>query len=489
MTISYKQVTAANLVFCYIPVFLFLAGWCAWYFAAPGCLLLLLLFYQYFRSANQPSQADERLTIDRKLVWWVLGASAVLAVILGYGGLFIDGDIFTDYHKHAAVQQDLARYAWPVIYEDAGTPSMLVYYVGSYLFPGLVGKIFGSPILAELMMGVVGWIGMNLIFLNILFLVKAETTKAQIWAIVIYLGFYGLLIPLQLLMFKFNEDVILGYPQWYTYKGLQFRSSLVSIKWVWQQYTIPILGMSMLYKYHEQRKLYALWVLPALISGTWCFVTLVAYAVADYILSCVRDKKFYADVFSWQNILCALIGLLMVLYISGSVASDTTEELRFRLMTSWKYYLRDYLPFCIFMFGFYFWLIWKQTKKDSFFYITLFFLIVIPFWRASDYNDWVMCTSMPALFMLTIYCIRFLLSEEVKKEAHKKWVTLIVCLALNAPYPLFELYNTFHYTHMPERTMRTYSCLDCEEIDLVWRTHFYNYDYKESFFYKYIARK
>ena len=119
------------------------------------------------------------------------------------------------------------------------------------------------------------------------------------------------------------------------------------------------------------------------------------------------------------------------------------------------------------MFGFYFWLIWKQTKKDSFFYITLFFLIVIPFWRASDYNDWVMCTSMPALFMLTIYCIRFLLSEEVKKEAHKKWVTLIVCLALNAPYPLFELYNTFHYTGMPERTMREYSCLDCEEIDLV----------------------
>lgn len=489
MTISYKHVTAANLAFCYIPVFLFLAGWCQWFFAAPGCLLLVLLFYQYYRSMNKQDNADERLTIDRKLIYWVLGASAVLAVILGHGGLFIDGDIFTDYHKHAAVQQDLARYAWPVIYEDAGTPSMLVYYVGSYLFPGLVGKIFGSPILAEWMMGVVGWIGMNLIFLNILFLVKAETTKAQIWAIIIYLGFYGMLIPLQLLMFKFNEDVILGYPQWYTYKGLQFRSSLVSVKWVWQQYTIPVLGMSMLYKYHEQRKLYALWVLPALISGTWCFVTLVAYAVADYILSCVRDKKFHMDLFSWQNVVCVLIGLLMVLYISGSVASDTTEELRFRLMTDWKYYLRDYLPFCIFMFGFYFWLIWKNTKKDSFFYITLFFLIIIPFWHASDYNDWVMCTSMPALFMLTIYCIRFLLSEEVKKEAHKKWVTLVVCLALNAPYPLFELYNTFHYTHMPERTMRTYSCLDCEEIDLVWRTHFYNYDYKESLFYKYIARK
>lgn len=489
MTIHYRQVTAANLIFCYIPVVLFLTGWCRWIFAVPSCLLLLLLFFQYYRSVRKNETPVESLAIDRKVIFSVLGISAVMAVILGYGGLFIDAEIFTDYHKHAAVQQDLCRYAWPVIYNDAQTPSMLNYYVGSYLFPALIGKIFHSPVVAELALGVIGWIGMQLLFLNILFLAKAETTKAQIWALVIYLGFYGMLIPLQLIMFKINPDVILGYPQWYTYKGLQFRSSLVSVKWVWEQYTIPVLGMSMLYKYREQRNLYAVWVLPALICGTWAFVTLVAYAVADYILSSIRNKKFYYDVFSWQNIVCALIGLLMVTYLAGSVATDTTEELRFRLMTDWKYYLRDYLPFCLFMFGFYFWLIWKETKKDNFFYITLFFLIIIPFWRASDYNDWVMCTSMSALFMFTIYCIRFLLDPEVKVKARKKWITLIVCLALNAPYPLFELYNTFTYTGLPERTMRVYSCIDCEEIDLVWRTHFYNYHYEDSIFYRYIARK
>lgn len=489
MTLNYKHVTTANLVFCYIPIFLFLAGWCRLLVAIPFCLLLLLLFFHQFRALQKQEGPIETLTIDRRIIWAVLGISAVLAIMFGYGGLFIDADIFTDYHKHAAVQQDICRYSWPVIYTDAETPSMLLYYVGVYLFPGLVGKIFGNPIIAEWTMGVIGWIGMQLIFLNILFLAKAKTTKAQVWALVIYLGFYGMLIPLQLLMFKFNEDVILGYPQWYTYKGLQFRSSLASIKWVWQQYTIPVLGISMLYTYREQRHLYALWVLPAMICGTWCFVTLVAYAVADFIISCIQDKTFYKEIFSWQNILCVLIGVILLTYISGSVASDTTEELRFRFVTSWKYYLRDYLPFCIFMFGFYYWLIWKNTKKDNFFYITLFFLIIIPFWRASEYNDWVMCTSMPALFMTTVYVIRFLTNPEVKQQAHKKWLTLVICLALNAPYPLFELFNRFHYTGMPERTMRIYSCLDCEDIDLVWRTHFYNYDYKNSIFYKYIARK
>ena len=489
MTINYKQVTAANLVFCYIPIFLFLMGWCRWEIAVPGCLMLMLLFFQYFRSVRKQDGPVESLTIERKLIYYLLGSTALLAVILGYGGMFVDGEIFADYHKHAAVQQDLCRYSWPVIYSDASTPSLLTYYVGVYLFPGLIGKIFGSPVLAELCMGVVGWIGMLLLFINILFIVKAETTKAQVWALLIYLGFNGLLIPLQLIFCWFNEDVYLGYPHWFTYKGLQFRSSLVSIKWVWQQYTIPVLGLSMLYKYREQRHLYALWALPAMISGTWCFVTLVAYAVADYIISSIQDRKFYYQIFSWQNVVCVLVGVALLAYISASVASDTTEELRFSFVSDWKYYLTEYLPFEIFMIGIYTWLIWKDTKKDNFFYITLFFLIIIPFWHASEYNDWVMCTSMPALFLFTTYVIRFLLNPEVKKNVHKKWLALVICLSVSAAYPAWELFNTFTYTGMPERTMRIYSCLDCEDIDLVWRTHFYNYDYTESVYYKYVARK
>jgi hypothetical protein len=245
----------------------------------------------------------------------------------------------------------------------------------------------------------------------------------------------------------------------------------------------------MLYKYREQRHLYALWALPAMISGTWCFVTLVAYAVADYIISSIQDRKFYYQIFSWQNVVCVLVGVALLAYISASVASDTTEELRFSFVSDWKYYLTEYLPFEIFMIGIYTWLIWKDTKKDNFFYITLFFLIIIPFWHASEYNDWVMCTSMPALFLFTTYVIRFLLNPEVKKNMHKKWLALVICLSVSAAYPAWELFNTFTYTGMPERTMRIYSCLDCEDIDLVWRTHFYNYDYTESVYYKYVARK
>ena len=488
MTIQYKHVIAANLAFCYLPVFLFLGGWCRPLLSIPFGLLLLLMFYLYYRSSSQAESAAKSLTIERKVIWSVMGISAVLAVLIGYGGILIDIDLFGDYVRNGAVVQDLSRYPWPVIYTDAQTPSLLTYYLGSYLFPGFIGNIFGSPLVGELSMGVVGWIGMLLLFLNILFLVDAKTTKAQVWALVIYLGFYGMLIPLQLLTFWYNKDVILGYPHWFTYPFLQYRSTMVCLKWMWPQYTIPVLGLIGLYTHRADRKLYAMWVLPGLICGAWAFVTLVSYAVCQYIVTCCKEKKIHFDILSWQNICCALIGVMMLSYLIGCWSVDATGNMKLHLVTDWKFYALSYWPFCLFMFGIYFMLIWKETKKDDFFYITLFLLCIIPFGHAGKFNDWVMGNSMPALFMLTIYCIRFLINEEVKQKVHKKWLALVICIAINVPYPLFELYN-FKWTGMPERSMKQFSCRDCEDIDLGWRTYFTNYDYEESLYYKYIARK
>ena len=485
MRIDFKQIGIANLIFCYLPVVLFVCGWCRWEIGVPVCILLGLLFYFVYRDYLR-ERAKEELVLSRGMVISLILGTLGLSVLLGYGGLFAS---FNDYEKHSMVVQDLSRYSWPVIYSDASSPSLLTYYVGSYLFPALVGKIFGSRIVAEIGLGLIGWMGMILLFLNILFLTDAQSQKKQIWAIVIYLGFYGMLLPLQLLMFKINDDVILGYPHWFTYKWLQYRSSMASLKWVWEQYTIPALCLAMLYRFRSYKSLYAVWILPALICGTWGFVALFGFAIGDFIISCIREKKIYWEILSWQNILCGMIGVLMVIYLAGSLATDKPEELKFHIITDWKYYLVSYLPFCLFMFGFYYMLIWKGVKRDSFFYVTLVLLCLIPLGRAGLFNDWCMGTSMPALFMLTIYCIRYLLNKPTEKEAKKRWVAMIVCMSLSVPFAAYELYNPFHYSGMPARSLAQYSCEGCEEIDVDLRTNYFCYQYEESLFYKYIARK
>ena len=485
MTIDFKKIVIADLVFCYIPVVLFMAGWCRWEIAVPSCLLLGHMLYSLFRRTIRPMQ-KELLTLHPALVISVAVITLLMAFTFGCGGVFA---YFFDYEKHSAIVQDISLYNWPVIYEEADSPSMLTYYVGSYLFPGLVGKIFSSRILAELMLGIVGWISMMLLLLNMLFLVDAKTTKKQIWTMVIFLGFYGMILPLQVLLFSFHDDVQFGLPHWFIHRTLQYRSSLSMLKWVWEQFTIPAFGMILLYRFRDQRHLYAIWMLPALICGTWSFIALVSYAVAYYIITCVKGKKFHADLFSWQNILCGLMGLVMVTYLAGSMTNEKPQEVQFHLITNWKYYLFSYLPFCLFAFGFYFMLIWKGVKRDAFFYITLGLLCVIPFCRAGWCNDWCMDVSMLPLFMLNICCIRFLLDKPTEKQMKRRWVTLIVCLAISSPYVFYEFYNSFDYSGMPKHSLNQYSCKNCEGVPVDLRTNYFNYNYEESFFYKYIARK
>ena len=485
MKVDFKHIVLADLVFCYIPVMLFMGGWCRLEIAVPSCAALAYMLFDVYRRTVQKMEKQE-LTLQPALLIGMGFVTLLVAFIIGYGGVISD---FHDYPKHSAVVQDLSQYAWPVVYEDAAEPSLMTYYIGSYLFPGLVGQLAGSRILAEVMLGVVGWLGLMLLLVNILFLVDAQTPKKQVWAMAIYMGFYGMLLPLQTLFFSVNEDVIFGYPHWYTYKWLGFRSSLTALKWVWEQYTIPVLGLVMLYRFREKRNLYAIWMLPALICGTWGFLTLFGYAVAAYVITCVKEKKFLADLFSWQNIVCGLVGLVMVIYLAGNLATDKPAELKLHLITNGRYYLISYLPFCIFMFGIYFMLIWKQVQRDLFFYITLGILCLIPFCRAGFFNDWCLGTSMPALFLLSIYCIRFLINKPTEGKAKRIWVTLVVCIAVNVPFVLYELYTPFRYTGYPARSLSEYSCLHCEDIDVDLRTNYFTYNYEESIFYKYIARK
>lgn len=485
MTIDSRKLTAANLVYCYIPVVLFLAGWCRWIISIPCLLLLGFLFYRLYTRKDR-LEAASPVSIDRKLLIGIGVVSAIMALIFGYGGIFAE---FNDYEKHAAMVQDLSRHSWPVIYDDAASPSMMTYYIGSYLFPGLIGKIFSSRIVAELALGVVGWLGMLLLFANILHLTQAATRKQQIGALTVYLLFIGMLLPLQLLTHRFNPDVTIGYPHWFTYQWLQYRSSMVCLKWIWPQYFIPILGMIMLYQQRDARHLYAVWVLPALLCGTWGFVTLMGYIAAYYLISCLRDKKIHWDILSWQNVVCGVIGVLVLIYLAGGLGTEKPDELQFRFISDWKYYLISYIPFCLFMFGFYFMLIWKGSNRDAFFYITLGLLCVIPFFRAGLFNDWTMGTSMPAYFMLCIYCIRFLLQQASVQAMRKRWIALLICLSLSVPFPLYEWYNTFRYSGIPAKTLADYSCLECEDIAIDLRTNYFTYDYQESLFYKYIARR
>ena len=89
MTISKRQLMIINIGYCYIPIFLFLCGWCRLLLSIPFCILLLLMFYQYYCVISK-QEGWTNLTIGNKVLFPVVGVSAVLALILGYGGVFAE---------------------------------------------------------------------------------------------------------------------------------------------------------------------------------------------------------------------------------------------------------------------------------------------------------------------------------------------------------------------------------------------------------------
>ena len=102
---------------------------------------LTLGLYSYNKKATEE---EEKISISR---WMLVFFMLFICLNTGSGG-------FTgqtgDWSKYNAVLHDLIEYRWPVVYTTSYGDSMLSYYIGQYLLPAVIGKIFYSFHAAEL---------------------------------------------------------------------------------------------------------------------------------------------------------------------------------------------------------------------------------------------------------------------------------------------------------------------------------------------------
>ena len=416
------------------------------------------------------------------------------------GGVFAN---FPDYQKHSMVIQDLVTHQWPVVYHEKET-AILTYYYGQYLIPSLFGKLMNSTIVAELSMGVFGWVGVLLLYLNLLFATDANNRKKQIWLFFLFILFSGMLMPLQIasqMKTILHEGLHLHSlnPHWFNW-NLQYRSTLTAIKWVYPQYIIPGIGAILVYWNKDSFNNMALFILPSFICGTWGFLCLVIMILLMYVITCIKQKRLILEIFSVQNVLTVFVGSVFLAYFIGNLMNEKPDYMKLHLMTNPKYYVMAALPFGLFMFGFYVLLIWKQYKNDALFLSVVIVLTLIPCFKMGWYNDFVMCTSMPALFILSMYIFKFIFDSNLNlKFVKQRKITLCFCLLLACTSPLKELelsLNSLPYraslplrTFLPKRTLSCYVGHEADVEDECMKYNYFAYDFENTFFYKYLARK
>ena len=514
MRINSKCLFTMTMIYIYLPVFLFIAGWTRVPVAMITIVVCLLFLSRMWKQLGE--EKTEYLTVQ---VWtFLLGILIIAAVCIciGLGGWFSQSG---DWYKHNAVLHDLIDYSWPVIYRER-EESMLTYYIGQYLLPALFGKITGSFRFAEIVTCIWGIGGVFLVYLQLLMTVRAKGGKKQLLTLFMLLLFCGMLLPCQTVLKQIYGDVMYsaGDYHWLSVESirLQYRSNLVMLRWVFPQCIVPWLVVLLFWRYREKTEYYILFMLPVLLFASFSFVGIAAMGIGLTIWHFIYrgDKKeMLRRCFSLSNLLPGiLLGGIFFFYFWGNVKEIKPAYMSFAVQSYSMRTIWVYIIFCLFMFGIYAGIIWQENKKNPCYYLAVLQLLIIPFFKMGLYNDFVMCTSIPALFLLELFVIQFLLKEtgdetaekceknnirNVSKDAESRGMRkgiLIVCLCIGIWYPVLELSDNImaktpgNMSADGYGTMANFSDRNNTDIQDDLKYNYYTYDLEKTFFYRYLAK-
>lgn len=253
---------------------------------------LTLGLYSYNKKATEE---EEKISISR---WMLVFFMLLICLNTGIGG-------FTgqtgDWSKHNAVLHDLIEYRWPVVYTTSYGDSMLSYYIGEYLLPAVIGKIFYSFHAAELMMYAFSVFGLYLV-----------------WLIMVA----GNLYP---------ENFPYGSHEWmnpYTVI-VQYSANWSLLKWVPGQVIVPWLATLIFLLKPEKIQAYVMMGLPVLLFSGFAMVGLVFMMLAYFLCHLAEGGeenigKKVAKVFSLSNLmLAAIVGSICILYFTSNLMEET----------------------------------------------------------------------------------------------------------------------------------------------------------------------
>lgn len=497
MKLGLRWILIATILYIYLPICIFLIGFTKLYVAIPTIIVIIYFGYKMYK--DYYTNIKENKFVIRA---WVIIVSLVLTIsftlIMGYGNLFEQPG---DWLKHNAVIQDLVLKSWPVYYTEYDE-CMLTYYIGQYIIPSIIGKLFSIVRLAEILMAVWGVIGIYLAYLNLIRITKSDNDLKQIRTFFVMFFFCGALVLAQFVLKGIYEnDMYCDWQKhWILAKGhmLQYRSNYVMLGWVYPQTIVSWLITILFFENRSKVNHYVLLFAPALLFGSFNIVAFAFLAVINviYLLATNKfEKKYLKSLFSASNIVSFFtLGIILLTYFAGFMSSRKPGVLKLRLE---EYDLSDIwvvVIFLFFMVGIYAICIFKETK-DILFYSSLLGLCIVPFFTMGLHNDWVMCVSIPFLFVLMICTINFMNINLKNVNQSYRFGIITMCLIIGAWYPVVEMKENlvskakgFVYEEIDESLEKSTNLSD-DNIAVDMKYNYYNYALDKDFFYNYIARK
>lgn len=490
-----------------LPVLLFFLGWLKLIIALPLCLSILFALFLIIRgySKQKPMQEEERyLEISYKGFIFIISVILVWCFLAGQGGFFYQS---SDHNWRNAAFRDLINMKWPVIYDFSD--SALVYYITYWLVPAGIGKIFGffggtdvAWLAGNVSLYVWSCLFLFLAFLLLMITVKVHSFKKIVFVMLLFVLFSGLDI-IGILLLRPTERH--SHIEWWS-RIYQYSSNTTQLFWVFNQSNPAWLGILLLLN-ERNVKNFAFLAIITLAFSPFPAIGLLPFLIALAIkfgVDSYKNKKlgrFFGQIFSFQNIVATLF-ILPIFYLYYSI-NDSASTHKFRLYLGIEKLglpgaLLQYVLFCMLEFGIYALLLFKLNKRNMLYWVSVLSLVLVGVCRMGGGADFSMRGSIPALMVLMVLVIQYLLKENLSvahlkkpfRQMRKRTLALVIALAIGVATPSVEYLRGFHNVishhkiNLVADKFKTFSDKPVSKQFL----NFFGSEYQESLFFKYLAK-
>ena len=430
---------AVGLTYIALPTVVYAVGMLRPWIGIPAAVLMLAALVVSVRTVRkgQGETEEEGLTISI----WMLAVFACVAVLwcilCGQGALCIQ---VWDWFSRNATFRDLITHEWPVIYPSQDGAA-LSFYFGHWLPAAVIGRsvmlLTGSLdkawAIGNACLGLWTAAGVFIVMLLLLRRLRVRSAVVMLMIVAVLMLFWGSgHVGRWFLLWK--NGTVHGGP-WSVL--FQFTPNNQLLAWVFHQTVVPWVATLLLLD-GERSFPYAAFVV-ALVPLCGVFPSVGLAWILAALLAVAAFKAFSGRmVGSFVRSLITLPNLVGILVIAPLVAAFLlTNTAAGEVQPAWvgvqpkMYFVHRWLLFVTCEVGFYALLLLRWGRKSVLYWATFSFLLFCPLLKVGSGCDFCMRSSIPALFVVMVLVLEYLLHAERRRWPSK---ALLACLLLMAAW-------------------------------------------------------
>lgn len=473
MFIRNRCIDVLSVAWLAIGVVVFMLGWCQWYVSLPLTLLMIGLTVKMYVKAD----AYESTGISVSKLLLALAIVVVMMAVCGIGGYVVQPN---DHFGRNAIFTDTWRYSWPVYDKSEGLYQC--YYLGFWMVPAVVGKLFHSLDIGFLAQLVWLSIGFLLLYLQIC----RYMGKARLSYLFFFYFFSGLklleciaFLPLMgdgFLKETVNVLATNGSPQVF------HAGPMVQLLYDPFNQTIPLfLGMMVMINNTRSAMIPFIYAL-LLLYAPFPFAGLAPMVLYWWIRNTKdRPGNFCINIFNIENITALLVIALVALYLLSNINGSNKG---LRPSSHWGEDIYGFVVYMMFEFLIYFVIAYKVCQDKALLWVGLISVSVMGWFQIGLHNDFCFRSNMPFIFLLCLLVMRRFYSALAGRRVRALVLACYMIGGLPAQiHPGLRLLSSyFVYTHQSQTVLNQYqNIMDVRKMYIMQQTKTRNDDLKSTF--------